>query len=439
MKVTKTKLAALAGVFVCCIAATLLLTFAGRGEQETQEQAAYFYTNYSGPEALMAASIENATGEVVVAFVGNIAYISGDYEAEADGTEIQNLFQQVYQLPLLGLVEGASASDEQYGLTQPQAEIMLEDVNQEGLIFLIGKETPDGKGYYTCLSGDDRVFQMGEEYAQIFLADVGRFYDLSLLPALDAQHLKSIVVRQGESTIYQLEQVAASANETVFYYALTDPFRLLIGTEQLQEKILTPLSELSGINMFPKTEDLSQYGLDASSPVLTLSYDDGTAVTLQIGQEEDGKSYVLSRESGMVVTVPAESVAFARGTAQDIVGATLLSLNVNDVSSISINGVDYEVGEQNVQMSGSESISTEEFRQKVLDPLNQISIQGSYFEEVPQGTVLLDVSIQTRLNGEHIKLQFYQMENRKCAIYVDGQPAFWCSQTPVDALLSFAA
>lgn len=439
MKVTKAKLAVLAGVFVCCVAATLLLTFAGRGGEETQEEATYFYTNYSGAEALMAASIENATGEVVIAAVGDTAYISGDYDAQADGAEIQSFFEKVFRLPLQGLVEGASASDEQYGLTQPQAEVMLEDVNQEGLIFQIGKETPDGEGYYTCLSGDDRVFQMSKEYAQIFLDDVGRFYDLSLLPALDTQHLRTIAVRQGESVTYQLQQVAASENGTVLYYALTAPFRLLIGTEQLNEAILTPLSRLSGVKMLSKTEDLSQYGLDDSAPVLTLTYDDGTTVTLRIGREEDNVTYVLSQESGMAVAVPSDSVSFASGSVQDIVGENLLSLNLNVVSAVSVNGTRYTVQEQGVQVSGSEEMSTEEFQKNVLEPLNGISLQGNYSGGDTLGDLLLEISVETNLNDETMSLQFYQLAGRRCAIYVDGQPAFWCSQTPVDALLSFAA
>lgn len=439
MKVTKAKIAALTGVFACCVAATLLLTFAGRGDENPQEEATYFYTNYASAEALMAASIENATGEVVIVAVGDAAYISGAYDAQADSEQIQSFFEQVFRLPLQGLVEGASASDEQYGLTQPKAEIMLEDVNEDGLIFRIGKETPDGEGYYTCLVGDDRVFQMGKEYAELFLDDVGRFYDLSLLPNLDMQHLQTIAVRQGEKLVYQLEQVAASENGAVFYYALTEPFRLLIGTQQLSEEILTPLSSLSGVNMLPAAEDLSQYGLDAASPVLTLSYDDGTAVSLQLGREEDGFTYVRSQESGMVVTVPSESVAFAYGTAQDIVGNTLLSLNMNVITDISVNDTHYVVQEQGVQVSGSSEISEEEFRRNVLEPLNGISIQGSYSGEEQPGELRLEIMIQTNLNNEKVSLQFYQLEGRRCAIYVDGQPAFWCSQTPVDALGSFAA
>lgn len=95
--------------------------------------------------------------------------------------------------------------------------------------------------------------------------------------------------------------------------------------------------------------------------------------------------------------------------------------------------------EQGVQVSGSSEISEEEFRRNVLEPLNGISIQGSYSGEEQPGELRLEIMIQTNLNNEKVSLQFYQLEGRRCAIYVDGQPAFWCSQTPVDALGSFAA
>ena len=46
MKVTKKSLLALSAALVACIAATLLLTYAGMGTGETEKKATYFFTNY---------------------------------------------------------------------------------------------------------------------------------------------------------------------------------------------------------------------------------------------------------------------------------------------------------------------------------------------------------------------------------------------------------
>lgn len=440
MKATKKTLAILSGALACCIAATLLLVFAGRDSGTDEGAPTYYFANYSGPEALMAASIENATGSVVVAAVGGTGYISGDYDAAADYEAIQALFRQVYRLPLDGLVENASASDAQFGLTAPQATVMLEDVNEGGLIFCIGAQTPDGEAYYTCLSGDERVFRMDRSYAELFLSDVNLYYDLSLFPSIadGAQSLSALTVRRDGQTAYRLEQVALSESGDIVYFSLTEPFRLLLGTEQLERVLLAPLRSLTGTSIVDAPADLTQYGLGDDAPTLTLDFGDGTSVTLRVGKESDAGVYVMSLESGVIETVPASSVAFVSAGIQEIVGGTLLSLNLNSVTSVTLNGVGYTIsgGTADLRVTGQtgEEIPLEEFQNSIFNPLNELSIQGTYGAEDPCGSQLLSVEICTKQGGEEIHLIFYKIDERRCAVSVNGTVAFWCSKVAVDAL-----
>ena len=178
MRVTGKSLVILSGVLVCCISATLLLCFAGQEEETETQEPTYFFAKYDSADSLMAASIENASGSVTIATKDGTCYITGDDGTNPNAQAIADFFAGVYRLPLKELLDGASSSDDQYGLNTPQATVMLEDVNQEGLIFKIGSQTPDGEGWYTCLSGDDRVFVMANEDAAPFLMDVKQFYDL---------------------------------------------------------------------------------------------------------------------------------------------------------------------------------------------------------------------------------------------------------------------
>ena len=184
MRATKKTLLGLTGALAACIAAVLLLTFTGNGREAEDHAHTYYFTTYDSPEDLVLASVENSTGSVVLAASDGTYYTVGDLKLSADGAQVQSFFETVYKLPMKRLLDEADASDPQYGLTNPQAEILIQDTAEGGVLFRVGSATPDGEGYYACLSGDTRVFIMDQAYGAIFLNNVNRFYDLSLYPSL---------------------------------------------------------------------------------------------------------------------------------------------------------------------------------------------------------------------------------------------------------------
>lgn len=118
----------------------------GRGEAAAGRTPIYYFTNYAAPEELLLASVENDTGSVALAAANGAYYVSGNVHLEADGREVANFFNTVYRLPMKRLLEGADASDPQYGLTEPQAEILLQDTKQDGVLFLVGQRHPGRRG-----------------------------------------------------------------------------------------------------------------------------------------------------------------------------------------------------------------------------------------------------------------------------------------------------
>ena len=444
MKVTRKSLLALSAALVSCIAATLLLTYAGTGAGETEQKATYYFTNYSSADALMAASIENDSGSVLMVGVKGTYLVSSDYQLKANAKAIQTLFENVYRLPLEGLLEGASAQDPQYGLTDPLATVMLEDVNEDGLIFLIGGQAPGGDGYYTCLSGDDRVFLMSSQYAERFLTDVAGYYDLSLYPSLEdggIGQLSAITVQRDGKTAWRLERVAYLQDSGLAYFTMTEPVRLLIGTSQFTNHIQSSLEALTGTRLVTEAEDLAAYGLTESAPTLTLTYEDGSAATLRVGSQEGSTTYVMSVDTGMVVTVPSAEIAFVYDSPADVVGKNLLSLNLNAISSVKLNGRTYTLSGSGTALSvtaDGAAMDAGAFQDTVFKALNSISIQGTYDSGVPAGNCLLEIRLQTRIGDEAILLNFYEIDSRRCAIAVNGTMAFWCNMVAVNTLLSAA-
>ena len=118
MRATKTSLTLLSAALAVCVALFLALRFVGRTPAESAGESGYYFTNYASPEALVAVSVENAGGEIVLARTGDTYRVLSDAPAQGDEEEIADFFAWLCRLPLRSLVEDASASDGQYGLTE---------------------------------------------------------------------------------------------------------------------------------------------------------------------------------------------------------------------------------------------------------------------------------------------------------------------------------
>lgn len=186
---------------------------------------------------------------MVLAAANGVYRAAGDLQLEADSEQVEAFFNTVYHLPLKRLLEEADASDPQYGLTEPRAEILLQDVSQDGVLFRVGSATPDGEGYYACLSGDARVFVMDRIYAQQLLRNVDRFFDLSLYPSLAGEGvcgLRSIEVQRNGVPVYTLRLSFTSQDGSTAVFSMTAPYSLTLGIHRAKNEILTPLRELKG-------------------------------------------------------------------------------------------------------------------------------------------------------------------------------------------------
>ena len=149
----------------------------------------------------------------------------------------------------------------------------------------------------------------------------------------------------------------------------------------------------------------------------------------------------MSVDTGMVVTVPSGEISLVYDDPADVVGKNLLSLNLNAISSVKLNGRSYTLSGSGTDLSVTVDGSAMDagiFQDTVLKALNGISIQGAYEDGIPAGNCLLEVRLQTRIGDETILLDFYEIDSRRCAIVVNGTAAFWCNTVAVNTLLSAA-
>ena len=119
MRPTGKRLALLGCVLAACAVLFLALVLTGR-EPPAETEAGYYFTNYPSAESVAVVSVENTGGSVVLARTNGTLRALSDYPVPGDEAAIAAFFQEVCRLPLRRMVEGAQASDGQYGLTEQE-------------------------------------------------------------------------------------------------------------------------------------------------------------------------------------------------------------------------------------------------------------------------------------------------------------------------------
>lgn len=438
MRPTGKKLALLCGALAACAAMFLALLLTDREPPEAAG-AEYYFTNYPSAEAVAMVSVENEGGGVVLVQANGTLRALSDYPVPGDGEAIAAFFQEVCHLPLRRLVEGAQASDGQYGLTGPRATVLIQDAAQGGVMFLLGNQVPGGEGVYACLAGDQRVFVMDSARAELFLGRTERFLDLRLTPSLEGEALADLteieVIRRG-GTAYRLRQAAASG--ATVYFALEEPWQMLLGAEPVRNALLTPLRQLEGIRVL-EGDPASVHGLTGDCDRFRLRFRNGSAVTVLAGPRDGEYTPVTAEGSGLAMLVPSAALAFMDAPPEEIMGGVLLRLNINDVKTLVLGrhtfGVENSAGALRVTRDGA-PWDAAAFQETVFPALNHISIGGLW--EDAAGPELLKLGVVSNAAEKTIDLVFRRLDGRRCAVEINGQAAVWCDLAAVSALLDAA-
>ncbi len=433
----------LSAVLVACIITTLLLVFARRGDEDAPKEKTYYLTRYDSPDDLILASVENKTGSAVLAISGDTCYVQGDLSLDPDAEEIKDFFDTAYRLPMKSMIEGADASDPQFGLSDPQAEILLQDAKDGGVLFRIGGETPDGEGYYACLSGDARVFVMKSSDAQVFIGATDRFYDLRLLKTADGvfgENPKRITVTREGKTVYSIE--ASGENEDSAHFFMKEPYAGPIDPVHVRDLLLTPLASLRGIEVIRNTKEESALGFTGEENSFSVTYESGSSVRILVGTEEGVKTYVKREDSGLVMTVPTANLSFYFGSATDVTGDALIVAPLGNLKRLTIGSLVYEIRgtapDLTVTCDGAD-MPLQAFQSSVYTALSRISVLGEWdgAEEMGKEPVLT-VKVLCAYGEKpapEVTYAFYELTGNRYGVSVDGQPAFLCSRSAADAMI----
>ncbi len=440
MRQLKKRMLALGLLTVVCFAATALLRF-WHPERVQEKQEIYMLTSYQDYRQVVVARIVQKGQELTLGNVnGETLLVGGEEKIPANQPEILKFFQSIYALPLEErLVEAFSGDLAEYGLDEPSTVVTLADINDGGVSFSLGNQTPDQKHYYCSVEGSGDIYLMDAERAGLFLKPLERFYDLSLYPSLAGEALLELdqveLLTNGE-LCWQLCREESKETEGGAF-ALTEPASLRVSQEHLEQTLLLELQELQGSSLVEtEATDLSLYGLDNPRWELGLQIA-GVDYRVLFGHDSQDGVYAMTSGQGMVISVKRERLGFLEYGYPEICGSRIMDYNIHQVAALSLESaqasfrceIAVEEGEVHARL-GDRELPEEGFL-ALFERLNLLSMGGACGEEA--GELLFTLRYELAGGGTQV-YEFYDLGDRQCAVAVNGKVLFWCYASQLEEL-----
>ena len=323
---------------------------------------------------------------------------------------------------------------------------------------LIGAQVPGSSYRYVRYAGRDAVYIARSSYAGTVMANVTSFVSPILATAMSTDDYYKAddfyLKRNGETVtaIRYLDEAAREQKSTI--YEMTVPAAYTVNDTNYSA-VLQALCTPYGMSTLDFSRDgnavpdevLQKYGVGEGQYVYVLHYVYGKAEnTLYFSaKNEDGTYNCYSPRFGIVAQCKGVTFAFLDWDLLEYVSQVTLSLNINLISSItiesptvnevfSLTGTDQEL---QMQVRSTGRVYTGDELKNFRRLYNTILVidREEYAENPSTDDLLLTLTIKKRDNTELV-YRFYGYSTRRCYFTINGVGEFTCLRDGVEKVIN---
>lgn len=334
--------------------------------------------------------------------------------------------------------DGSKKSD--FGFDSPRATITTTFTNGEVSTIYLGDDAPGDLGAYIMVDGHDEVYLVTTDAVDSFMFATMDMIttEIGSAAATESDNFFSKMVFGG--TLFGGDVVVEYSDSPAFSesYMITSPDNT-IANESTLSYMVNAVRNLNADKVIAtgvNDEDFAQYGLDEPYATVDAEYPDLTVSYIASEPDSDGNFYLLSGST--VYQINESAVPWVTYTYEDMLPTSVLSPKLSGVEKLTIEVSD-EVYEFNVT---SETVTTQSsdtdtayesttttvtYGDTELDSSNfnifyqnLISAQRAGAAEIPTDKeVVLKVTFEFT-DGTTGTAAYYEAENRKCPVLIDG-------------------
>ncbi|MBQ1546227.1 MAG: DUF4340 domain-containing protein [Clostridia bacterium] len=356
------------------------------------------------------------------------------------------------------LVAGKKVNDgskkEDFGFDSPRATVTVTYSSGESATVIVGDDAPDNQGAYVMVQGDENVYLAASDSVDGFLLGAMGMITTEIGSAAsdDSGNIFSKMVMGG--TLFGGDVVFDYANSENFSetYRITSPDNVLANEEvvtyMLNNVRNLKADEVIAVNV-PDSK-LADYGLDAPYATVSAEYPDLKVDYKASKPDGEGNFYLLS--NGVVYKMSTDSVPWVLHDYNECVVQSILRPKYGTVTGISIeaDGKKYDFDIKTTEEKdgdvtnttttvtcGSAVIDEDKFN-TFTQNLESAERAGGIEKSDDLGKSILKITLKFG-NGETTQAEFYEAQNRKCPVVINGTLGSFAYETYVTKMIADTA
>lgn len=413
-------------------------------------------TDYEAAD-VVSLKIKNSGGEFTIVRKDDSFEIPLISKAPQNETLIATATGAAASIKTVAIVEEVADDMGKYGLSPAVCEVSVE-FSDKTVEFLIGNEAPTGTGSYFALKGSKSVFLVDTAQMSTLLYPANRFITLALTDAKTSEDgiiVKKLTIERADLNtpiVLEAEQEESGESDVpsvMNSHRFTSPVNIAADDGRAKSVVygMFGLTASEAAYAAPTEAELGLAGINEPTAVITSENSDKTH-KLTIGKAYTDESGIITGYYGyydgidVIYVFTTDSLPWLSADPSYIMSRVPITPYIYSVDRLIITTPD---GENSFEIIGnsdenSVKLNGEEADMTSFKSLYQFII-ATYGDEIYTGEVSGEPLAEIRFvyrDGEKPDdvMTFYQAENRKIAIKVNGQVLFTTRQMYIDKLNS---
>ena len=386
--------------------------------------------------------VKNAAGTIALINTPGGVILQDDEENQYAQNKLKTLVYTISHLTAQRQISSTEAAAKEFGIADPLAQVSI--LLPESTVRLkLGRQNPISEEYYLSVEGNDTLYMIDSDTANLMLQSTQDLRELSLYPSLTNETISDIAQIKITNDNGSFTLCPMTSNNAGVFFGLVSPVEVMLDWERVDSRVLNPLRELYPEKFVSDDVSLSEYGLDQPDITLELTMD-GQIYRSGFVQKDPDTWYCADLNGTLVSQVSTNQVTFLQTDFMDLIGNSIYSKSVADISRISFKysgqSLALDISGESTELSCTVN-GLQMDQKELLDFYEKIdSIPASGLldgtETIAQEP-LLTISISFRNGGEDI-LEFYAITQRQCAVYINGVAEFSTYTMVADDMISAA-
>lgn len=331
--------------------------------------------------------------------------------------------------------DGSKKSD--FGFDSPRATVTTTFKGGETATVIVGDDAPDSQGTYLMLKGDDNVYLVSTDAADGFLLGAMSMLSTEIGAAADddSGNVFTKMVFGGSLFGTDVEFTFANSENFSETYRIVSPDNVL-ANEEVVTYMINNVRSLTAKEVMAVNADenkIKEYGIDEPYVTVSAEYPDLKVDYKTSKPDSEGNFYLLT--NGIIYRMSTDTVPWVLHDYNECVVNTFLApkYGVVDAITVEADGKEYKLdidSETTTSADGSTDITTttikcggttiEESKYNVFYQNLTSAKRCGGVEKKPEGKdAILKITL-TYTDGTTTQAEFYEGENRKCPVVIDG-------------------